>query len=325
MTIDVTPTNNGWIITQGANRTEVTDSNGNGKLDDGDLAQIISGNSIAQNDMVRIANTVNGTDQNNPNTQNTKKKGFWGTVGSIFSGIGSVVGGVMSGVMGMFGFGMGQDAWSRNTFGGVGFNDMKVGINSMQPGVFNMGVNNMLGSMGYNPMSTMNMGGGMDFSAIMASVNQYMQQTNNNLSELESSAVQKTEEKYFDDAQKLLDSFNEKPETITDANKKKYEEALERAKSNNNKLTDEDKTMLQKINNTPLVNENLIQNSADEKNKLPITTAVKINSLLKKYNEAADDKKDSILSAENHEKLTAILAKSTLEESDINEINEIVK
>ncbi len=324
MTIDVKPTNNGWIITQGSNKTEITDSNGNGKLDDGDLAQVLSGNNISQKDMVRIANTVNGT-SDTKQTEPKRSKGFWGVAGSIFNGINSVVSGVLSSFMGLFGFGIGQDAWSRNTYGGVGFNDMKVGMNSVMPGAFNMGVTNMLGSMGYTTMSPMMMGGGFDFGSVMASMNQYMEQTNSQLAERERKAAQKAIENNYEKIQNNFNNFKENPNTITPENLQKYQSAFDKATANQKEFSAEDTMMLQKINEAPLVNENLIQNSSDEKNKLPLLTAKKISTKLKEYNNASDEKKAEILSQENYTTLTTILAKKALDEKDIKTINEIIQ
>lgn len=324
MTIDVKPTSNGWTIIQGSNKTEITDSNGNGRLDDGDLAQVISGNAISQKDMIRIANTVNGTQEVKPEQQK-QSKGFWGTLGGIFNGVTSIFSGVLSSFMGFWGLGFGQDAWSRNTYGGVGFNDLKVGINSMMPGSFNMGVTNMLGSMGYNSMTPITAGGGFDFGTIMNTVNQYMEQTNSNLAALEQKTMQATIEKNYEKVETIYNTFKENPDTITPDNLQKFETAMENAKNNNKRFSEDDTMILQKINEAPLVNEELIQNSTDEKNKLPLITAKKISNLLKQYNEAADDKKVDILTEENYTTLTTILAKKSLDENDIKTINDMIK
>lgn len=326
-TPQISRNNEGWLITKGSNKTQITDSNRNGVLDDGDVAKALSGKLISQSELQSAMDTYNSqTPQQKQQPQSAppkKSQNIFGKIGGFFSGM-------ASGLFGIFGGGFGGgDAWSRNINGGVGFNDMQVGLFANKPGFLNADLNSMMGSMGMNPMM-MGMGGsamgGMNFGEGFAQLDQALVANQQAYENIMADAKQNNIDEVYSQTETQLNNFKEKPESIDESNLKKYEDALNAAKSNNKEFNEDNMKLITKIITAPLVKEELIQDASNEENKIPATTAAKISALLTKYNAETDtEKKEKILTTENHDNLQAILAKTSLDAEDIKAINEIVK
>lgn len=184
--IHVKITDTGWLLNKDGQSLSIKD-NGDGILNNGDeLAKSLSGSGFNQQDITDVSNKLNGVNTQDNNGAQAKKGGFWKNAGGFMSGLFGGLGSLFMGGMGFGGFGM-QDSWSLNRCGGIGFNDMKVGMYSRQPQLMNMNISSMLsgmggmggfnmGSMGMMGGGSMGMMGGLDMNRLMSIMTSGMQQ-----------------------------------------------------------------------------------------------------------------------------------------------------
>lgn len=327
MTIEVTRTNSGWDCTKDGKTISIKD-NGDGILSNGDaLSGALSGSGFTQQDIQAVANKWN-----NQESGYKPKKNFGQKVGSFFKGTGNFLMGTFTGFANSFMLASGgNDIWSRNYRGGVGFNDMQVGMYGAKPGLFNFNMNNLYSSMnlGTDSLGMGGLGGGYNFGAIFDMAAQAAERQKQQYQQMydEMAAKERKEnlEKNYDNVNKNYESYKEHPETIDSANFKKYEDGLNRAKENNKEFKPEDVTLMNKIYNAPLIPEQLVQDKEDDKTKMTFEQAAKLNDLLTKYNKADDKKKEEVLKIDDYNNLSAILKKSTLEEADFKILDALLK
>lgn len=333
--VDVTRTETGWIFTKTTKDNkkavyEVTDTNGNGRFDKGDVSTLLSnsGTSFTTAEMQRATlMTYNNTVGNeysfdemmglaNINTQMPEEKpektGFWHGVGNVFKGIGK---GFMS-VLGIF-TGLGPNLWSLNAGGGMGFNDLQVGA-------YNLGTNSFMQNM---PQL---------FNNALKAQQQYQQGWQNVVGATGSESGDYSNP----DVSKLanyLDDITDGKANMSQDNKARLQEIYDEIKDDPEKFTDELKTEakeLMEAGAVPIEAANGFRehfktkyNTPERAEKETAELLKKINNAVKKYEQMPDGEKYKIMNKKNYEELTNIvnLIKANPEKVDYNTATTLIK
>lgn len=357
--IQVTKSETGWIVNKNGESHSITDKNGNGKYDKGDLSKALSGNgnSLTEDDLCEIKwqalqlgegatpdeivqynkykeqkaakekslQQQQQYQQYQQPTQQPKKKGFWNTFGQIAG----VVGRGVMGFMGMLlGFGGGANAWAFNSGSN---NDWNVRTYGGLSGGLLAGSNSLAMGLGGGSMGMGGAGGnyGSQLQGIIEMQNQQNIQRQEEWAKFNEEYKVAQEEKQAEAAKK---------ETVTKAEKLNDNEKLcNYNKTAFNKIYDldaeeyseKDTALINKIDKFNSVPHDIIADNKEDANKLSEKAAARLDTLIKKYEKADNDTlKEKVMDKAKYEQLTKLLEEAQtqdLTKEDIEAIETIIK